>query len=264
MPPRDSQLPEGTDHIINGAMETGAGSGASTGSSATGGTAGTTMSGTGGTTGGTGTGGSGGGSSSGFIGTGNNSANDDTGGTAARTSGSGGDATGSGGGAKEKIAGQVRDQVQSLKGQATDKARAYADQGKERATTALDNFSQVVQDAARSVDERLGNEYGQYAHRAADTVTQLADGLRGKSVDDLLEDSRALIRKSPGIAIGAAALIGFALARVVKAGMPAGDNDVNFTPDPQLTDQGSTTGTRGGTSRGSTTGGAGTTASGGV
>ena len=233
MPPRDTELPEGTDHIINGAMETGAGTGASTGSSAPVGGGGGGMTGS--------TGGGGGGSSSGFIGGGANAGNDDTGGTAAT---GGGDTTGAGGGTREKLAGQVREQVQTLKGQATDKARQLADQGKDRATTALDNFSQVVQDAARSVDERLGSEYGQYAHRAADAVTSLADGLRGKSVDDLLEDSRTLIRKSPGVAIGAAALVGFALARVVKAGMPSGDTDVDFTPDRQLTDRSGSTGTK--------------------
>jgi ElaB/YqjD/DUF883 family membrane-anchored ribosome-binding protein len=251
MPPRDSQLPEGTDHIINGAMETGAGSGASTGSSATGSTGGGTTGGTttgGTTTGGTTTGTGGGGSSSGFIG-GTASGLDDTGGTASSTTGSGGSGGSSGSSSGSdtttgKIASQVRDQVQSLKGQATDKARQFADQGKDRATSALDNFTEVLHDAARSVDERLGGEYGQYAHRAADAVASMTDGFRGKSVDDLLDDSRTLIRKSPGIAIGAAALIGFALVRVVKAGIPAGDTNVDFTPDPQLTDQSGTTGTR--------------------
>ena len=252
MPSRDTELPEGTDHIINGAMETGAGAGASTGSAPAGGTT------TGGTmTGSTTTGSTGGGASSGFIG-GSTAGIDDTGGTAS----GGGDTTGSGGGTREKMKGQMREQIQSLKGQATDKAREYADQGKERATTALDNFSQVVQDAARSVDERLGSEYGQYAHRAADAVTQLAEGLRGKSVDDLLEDSRSLIRKSPGVAIGAAALVGFALARVVKAGMPSDERDVNFSPDPQLTDQTPTTGRATRKGAGGTSGD--TTASGGV
>ena len=251
MPSRDTELPEGTDHIINGAMETGAGAGASTGSAPAGGTT------TGGTmTGSTTTGSTGGGASSGFIG-GGTAGIDDTGGTA-----SGGGGTTGSGGTREKMKGQMRDQIQSLKGQATDKAREYADQGKERATTALDNFSEVVQDAARSVDERLGSEYGQYAHRAANAVTQLAEGLRGKSVDDLLEDSRSLIRKSPGVAIGAAALVGFALARVVKAGMPSDERDVNFSPDPQLTDQTPTTGRATRKGAGRTSGD--TTASGGV
>ena len=47
------------------------------------------------------------------------------------------------------------------------------------------------------------------------------------------------------MAIGVAAAVGFALVRLVKAGMPEGEGerDVNFTPDPSLgTDTGSTTG----------------------
>ncbi len=249
MPPRDSELPEGTDHIINGAMETGAGTGASTGSSAT-------------------TGGTGGGSSGGFIGGGaTGGMGDDTGGTTSGTSGGGfggtsgsgtaggGSTSGTTGGATEKLAGQVREQVQGLKGQAVEKVRQFADQGKERATSSLDNFTQLLHDAARSVDERLGPDYGQYAHRAADSLSDLTEGLRGKSVDDLLEDSRGIIRNSPGVAIGAAALIGFALARVVKAGMPATNEqrDVEFTPDASLGTGGTTAIGTTGTS-GSTTG----------
>lgn len=260
MPPRDSGLPEGTDHIINGAMETGAGTGASTGSSAAGagtpGGFGGTTSGIGGAA--AGTGGTTGTGSGGFIG----GAGDGTGGTAAGRTGG----TSSGGAANaaaSKVASKVQDQVQGLKSQAADKARQFADQGKERATTVLDNLNEVVQEAARSVDERFGTEYGQYAHRAADAVSSLTEGFRGKSVDDLLEDSRTVIRKSPGVAIGAAALIGFALTRVVKAGMPSNDTDVDFTPDRQLTDR--TTGGTGTTTTGATTtrttGGTGTTTS---
>ena len=224
MPPRNPELPEGTDHIINGAMETGSdtggtgtttGGGSSTGFIGSGSTGGTTG-GTGGTAlGGSGQGGSGGGD---FGGTGGKSGGGSTGGSGAAS------------GATDKIVNQVRSQVSSLKGQATDKAREYADTGKERVTAALDNFTEVVNDAARSVDEKLGEEYGQYAHRAADAVSSFTESLRGKSVDELLDDSRALVRKSPGIAIGTAALLGFALVRVVKAGLndePGAGSDTN-------------------------------------
>lgn len=230
MPPRDSELPEGTDHIINGAMETGAGTGASTGSSATGGGTGSTGSFIGGATGGLGD--DTGGSTLGGSATLDNDFKLDGGPAVGSNSGT----RSSSGGATDKIAGQVREQVNSIKGQATDKIRQFADTGKDRATSALDNFNEVVQDAARSVDEKLGEQYGQYAHRAADAVSSLAEGLRGKSVEDLLEDSRAIVRKSPALAIGAAALIGFALARVVKAGMPddGSETDVDFTPDRSL------------------------------
>jgi hypothetical protein len=241
MPPRDQELPEGTDAIINGAMETGAGSGASTGSSA--------ASGIGGGFGGAGAGGTtpGGGSgttgSGGFIGGsgGGTGGLPSTGGSSAGTTGGsgGGSSSGSGGsgsGASQKMADQVRSQVDNLKGQATEKVRQFADTGKEKATTALNDFAEVVNDAARSVDERLGAEYGAYAHRAADAVTSLVDGLRSRSVDDLLEDTRDVVRKSPGVAIASAALLGFALMRVVKAGLPEKtDNDVQFQPDQALT-----------------------------
>ena len=46
-----------------------------------------------------------------------------------------------------------------------------------------------------------------------------ADTLRRKDVDDLYEDARAIVRKSPVVAIGVAAAVGFALVRLVKSGV---------------------------------------------
>ena len=218
MPPRNPELPEGTDHIINGAMDTGnggGGGGSFVGASATDDTAGL-AGGRGSATGGFGGGSTGGGS----------------GGSSSGTTGSG--ATRAASAATDKIVSQVRDQVSSLQGQAADKIRQFADTGKGRATTALSDFSEVVNDAARSVDARLGGEYGQYAHRAADALNSFVGTLRDKSVDELLEDTRSVVRRSPGVAIGAAALVGFALARVVRSGMPEQSN-VDFQPDAALT-----------------------------
>ena len=243
MPPRNPELPEGTDHIISGAMETGTGAGASTGSSGGGsggtggaggptgsavGTSGTTSTTTGGLTS-TATGGTAGtvatagsATAGAFVAS---SSGDDTGGTSTNR-GSGGAAKG----AADKIVSGVKTQVSSLTDQATTKAREYADQGKEKATGALDEFAEVINDAARSIDERLGSQFGEYAHRAAGAVTSLSQNLRGKTVDELLDDSRSVVRKSPGIAIGAAAVLGFALVRLVKAGLDDGKN-VQSTAD---------------------------------
>jgi hypothetical protein len=219
MPPRDDELPEGTDHIINGAMETGGGSDGSTtgggGSSGSGGAA------------------AGGGSSSGFIGA---SGGDGTGGTAASgggtamtategTSGGGGgsNATGSGSGGTEgggNVTEQVKGQIYNLRDQAGGKVREFADTGKTRATDMLEELSWVVADTADSIDERLGNNYGEYARKAADGVSGFAESLRGKDVDELYDNVRSAVRKSPGLAIGIAAVVGFTLVRLVKAGLP--------------------------------------------
>lgn len=218
MPPRNPDLPEGTDHIVTGAMETGA----------------TTTS---------------GGASTGFIGSaGDSGFGDGTGG--ATLGGSTNDFGGASGGSTGAGAiSQLKDGATSLKSQATDKVRAYAEDGKTRATSALDDFSKVVNEAADSIDEKLGAEYGQYARKAADAVQGFATNLREKEVDELYDDARALVRKSPAIAIGTAAALGFALVRLLKAG----------TSDPQggassATGTGSTRGAGFGEPRGDATG----------
>jgi len=114
---------------------------------------------------------------------------------------------------------KVRAEVNKLKGEATDKAREVATEGKDRATSALDSFAKLIDDAANAVDDRLGDQYGGYARTAADAVAGIASQLRGKEVDELFEDARGFVKKSPALAIGAAAAIGFVFARLVKAGL---------------------------------------------
>lgn len=256
MPPRNPELPEGTDHIINGAMDTGTGSAAGgsdggfgdvggAGGATTGLGGGGTDFGTAGGVGGSGSdlGGGAGGDGGAAIGVtigGGGSAvatgsfvasgsGDDTGGTA-----------GGGGGGGGAVKQQLRDGVQSLKSQAGERVRNYAVDGKERATDALADFSNVVREAADQIDERLGGDLGQYARRAADAVSDYAEGLRNKEVDDLFDDARGLVRRSPAVAVGVAAAVGFVLVRLVKSGIDGGNgggggrNEVEFQPDAQL------------------------------
>jgi ElaB/YqjD/DUF883 family membrane-anchored ribosome-binding protein len=106
--------------------------------------------------------------------------------------------------------------------QATDKVRTFAEDGKARATGALEQLAQLLTDAAGQVDEKLGAQYGGYARTAADSVSGFADQVKAKDMDELVENARELVRKSPGIAIGAAAAVGFVVARLVQSGVDAG------------------------------------------
>lgn len=117
----------------------------------------------------------------------------------------------------------IRDGASKAAGQATEKLRAYADDGKERAGTALDQLSQLLTDAATQVDGKLGEQYGQYARSAADQVQGFADTVRNKDIDDLIEDARGFVKASPGVAIGIAATLGFVVARLVQSGVEARD-----------------------------------------
>ena len=52
-------------------------------------------------------------------------------------------------------------------------------------------------------------------------MANFSQSLQSKQVDELIGEARAFVKKSPAIAIGTAAAIGFVLARLVKAGLDA-------------------------------------------
>lgn len=110
-----------------------------------------------------------------------------------------------------------------LRTTASDKAYGFLGQGIERSSGALTNVSALIGDTAASIDERLGSQYGDYARQAAEAVERAANSLSGKDPEELVEDVRGLVRKSPGIALAGAAILGFALVRVVKSGLDASD-----------------------------------------
>ena len=124
---------------------------------------------------------------------------------------------------------QLKDASGKLTTQASDRARGFAEMGKERASGALDQLVQMLNDAAGQVDGKLGAQYGQYARSAADQVQGISSAVRDKDIDELLDDARAVVRKSPAVAIGAAAALGFVVARLIQAGLDAGTSSGSDT-----------------------------------
>lgn len=122
-------------------------------------------------------------------------------------------------GTADKAKQVIRDNAGKLGQQATDKLRLVADDGKARAGGALDQVAQLLTDAATQVDEKLGEQYGRYARDAAGQVQNFAETVRNKDVNELIDDARGFVRASPAVAIGVAAALGFAAARLVQAGV---------------------------------------------
>lgn len=96
-------------------------------------------------------------------------------------------------------------------------AKEAANSGKAKTTHAIDDVTAMVEDVARTIDARVGPQYGDYARRAADALAGVSDSLKSKDVEQLLDDARDFIRRKPAVAIGAAAAIGFVLTRLLKA-----------------------------------------------
>ena len=142
-----------------------------------------------------------------------------------RPAGNGGAGVGAdGGGAKPGEGGTTTNLFEALgnwQNAGTDKAREYAQVGLDRATGALDDVVKMIHDAADQIDDKVGEQYGQYARRAAESLGGFGDSFRHKDVDALFTDARDMVKKSPAAAIGAAAALGFVFARLARAGMEA-------------------------------------------
>lgn len=122
-----------------------------------------------------------------------------------------------------KETGEVwREQAGVMAEQAVESAKAAATVAKDRTGTALHSLSKLIADTAETVDSRMGPQYGDYARKAAESVAGTARTLDEKDVDQLVSEARDFVRKSPAVALGAAALVGFVLMRLARGGSKEG------------------------------------------
>ena len=118
-----------------------------------------------------------------------------------------------------KAKGKSEDWVAEVKTYGTEarvKGKELATEGKVKTSEGLRALSRTISDNAYQVDEKLGAKYGEYARTASTALDDYAGKLDDKSVDDLVEDGRQFVRKSPGLAIGIAAAAGFMLSRLFR------------------------------------------------
>lgn len=116
----------------------------------------------------------------------------------------------------QRKANEIGDEMGKFASQASDRARSVATQGKTRAAESLESLAKVIDDSALQVDDKLGKQYGDFARSAASTVAGLAETLDEKDLDELVAATRDFVRKSPAVAIGSAAVVGFMLARMLR------------------------------------------------
>lgn len=114
-------------------------------------------------------------------------------------------------------ASQWKDEASKYTDQASVRAKELASEGKTKTAGAMGSLAQMIEDAAPQVDEKLGTQYGDFARSAAKTVSGMATSLDQQDVDQLVNNTRDFVKKSPAVAIGAAAVVGFVLARMFKS-----------------------------------------------
>jgi len=109
-------------------------------------------------------------------------------------------------------------EAKSRGGEAKDRATELAEQGKAGASRAMSTIGKMVDENAPLLDEKVGVKYGDYARQAARSIQGAADRLDEKELGELAEDAKEFVRKSPGLAVGLAAVAGFMLARLFSGG----------------------------------------------
>lgn len=107
-------------------------------------------------------------------------------------------------------------QADQLKNQAGHVARTAAESAKDKTGSAMHGLAKLISDTADTVDSKLGPQYGDYARNAAEAVAGAAQSLDDADLDQLLSEARSFVRKSPAVAIGAAAIAGYVLMRLAK------------------------------------------------
>ena len=97
------------------------------------------------------------------------------------------------------------------------KAKDVASDVKDMACDAVNSVAQILKDSAGAIDDNIGPKYGDYARSAAQSVTDAAERLRAKPVDEIADETREFVRNKPVAAAGIAAVASLVIAKILSS-----------------------------------------------
>ena len=131
----------------------------------------------------------------------------------------------------EQAKAQARETISNLSSHA---ARTIA----EMLNSQVNAGAGFVSDLAHSIHcaaDDIGNtapQLGEFTHEAARQVDAFAAQIREKRVDELFADASDFARRQPAIVFGAAAVLGFAMFRVLKVGASTQPDQGRHSTEP--------------------------------
>ena len=135
----------------------------------------------------------------------------------------------------KSIGQKMMDDAKSAADKAADEAKKYSsrkmEEGRDRAAGELGKVAHAAATAASDLEGQQQETISHYVNEMADRVNRLAEGLRGKSVDQLIDDAKTIARKNPALFIAGSVAIGIGLSRFVKASARRAEEQSSATGD---------------------------------
>ena len=117
---------------------------------------------------------------------------------------------------------QVKAAVQEIKAAAGDKVDELAQRGTRAGADTVAAIGRSAETLATSLQDQ-SPAVADYVRSTGHRIDRLADDLRDKSAGELLSLATEFGKKQPLVLLAGAAVVGFALSRVVKAGLATED-----------------------------------------
>ena len=128
-----------------------------------------------------------------------------------------------------KVAQDFRDMGGKVGASAVEKAESIAEEAKKAGLGQVQELTGAAQKVADDLQAQAPM-IADYIRDAAKQVDRMGEALRERSVGDLLQTATEYGRQQPMLFFAGAAIMGFALARFVKSGMPVATGE-SASPD---------------------------------
>jgi ElaB/YqjD/DUF883 family membrane-anchored ribosome-binding protein len=118
----------------------------------------------------------------------------------------------------ENLGDKLSDAATQVKEKVSDMGRVAADKiddNREAAAGGLDRAAETLHDKAESLPG--GEKITSLAHATADKLSSTAEYVRDRDVSGMMADVEALVKKNPGPALIAAAVVGFLVGRAFSS-----------------------------------------------
>lgn len=119
-------------------------------------------------------------------------------------------------GVAAKLADTAQEKARGVLSTAEEKARELAEAKKREAAEQVDSVAKVVDSVAEQVESAIP-QAGTYVRGVAEEIHRVSSSLRESSVDELMDEARRFAQQRPGLVLGGAVVLGFGLARFLKA-----------------------------------------------